>query len=104
MKPTEVNQSEFPVHKVLYNDDEFSIVWGIWNDGSNGLAMRWNKLPKEPGFPTGFNGRPVWLVIPLHLSVPFVTALLGRPFADNCALLKVLQELEASGSLTASPP
>jgi hypothetical protein len=96
MKPTDVNDSMFPIHKVLY-DDEFSIVWGTWRQsGKKGLGMRWNELPKEPGFPTGFNNCPRWLVIPTDLSLPFVTALLGNESADKSALSQVLQELLTS--------
>jgi|GEM_PF-5989797 len=65
--------------------------------------MRWDYLPKEPGFPTGFNNCPRWLVIPVELSVAFVTALLGNESADNNALLQVLEELlaaQATGSET----
>jgi hypothetical protein len=93
MKPTDVNDSMFPIHKVLYKD-EFSIVWGTWRQsGKKGLGMRWDELPKEPGFPTGFNNCPRWLVIPTDLSLPFVTALLSSEFADKSAVLEVLQEL-----------
>jgi hypothetical protein len=97
MKPTDVNDSMFPVHKVLYNDGEFSIAWGTWRQsGKNGLGMRWDFQPKEPGFPTGYNNCPRWLVIPEDLSLPIVTALLGRTPADNNTLLQVLQELLAA--------
>jgi len=102
MNPTDVNQAQFPVHKVLYNDGEFSVVWGTWDPkegGDNGLGMRWNQSPKEPGFPTGFGNRPIWLVIPTSLSIPFVTSLIGKQSADNDALLQVLRELEANGSM-----
>ena len=93
MKPTEVNDSMFPIHKVLYSD-QFSIVWGTWlQSGKKSLGMRWDKLPKEPGFPTGFNNCPRWLVIPTNLSLPFVTSLLGNEFADKSAVLEVIQEL-----------
>ena len=96
MKPTEVNDNMFPVHKVLYDDDEFSVIWGTWDKGDKCLGMRWNGSPGSTfpnGYPIGKGGRPVWLVIPTDLSVPFVTGLLGRESADTSALLQVLQEL-----------
>ena len=93
MKPTDVNDSMFPVHKVLYNDGEFSIAWGTWDKGNKCLGMRWNQSHTEIGFPMGKGGRPIWLVIPQNLSLPIVTALLGGAPADNSALLQVLQEL-----------
>jgi hypothetical protein len=96
MKPTDVNDSMFPIRKVLYND-EFSVVWGTWRQsGKKGLGMRWDASPSEPGFPTGFSNCPRWLVIPTDLSLPFVTALLSSPLADKSAVLEVLQELLTS--------
>ena len=95
----------FPIHKVLYND-EFSIVWGTWRQsGKKCLGMRWDESPKEPGFPMGFNNCPRWLVIPLDLSLPFVTALLDSKIADKSAVLEVLQELltpPTTGAVTES--
>jgi hypothetical protein len=41
-------------------------------------------------------------VIPVDLSVPFVTALLGKQSADSSALLEVLQELLVQPTATAS--
>jgi hypothetical protein len=100
MNPTEVNDSMFPVHEVLYDDDDFSVIWGTWNNGNKCLGMRWNGSPNSQypvGYPFGKSGvRPTWLVIPTDLSVPFVTALLGRASADNSALLRVIGELLAS--------
>jgi len=93
MKPTDVNDSLFPVQNVLYNDGDFSIIWGTWKKTKKCLGMRWNSLTHEPGIPTGKGGRPIWLVIPDELSLPFVTALLGRKAADNSQVLLVLQEL-----------
>jgi len=103
MKPTDVQHARFPVDKVLYDDEEFSIVWGAWDGDCNGLGMRWNRKPAEPGFPLASGGRPVWLVIPLHLSAPFLTALIGKPHTNNAAVLEALRELEEGGALGASP-
>lgn len=102
MKPTEVNDNMFPVHKVLYDDDEFSVIWGTWDKGENCLGMRWNGSAGSTypnGFPIGKGGRPIWLVIPTDLSVSFITGLLGKKkkdgksLADDTALLEVLNEL-----------
>ena len=100
MKPLDVKDPKFPVEQVIYDDDKFSIIWGPWNnDGVNGLGMRWNRLPREPGFPLA-SGKPAWLVIPLDLSLPFLTALLGKRHTNNVAVLQAIQELEANGALS----
>jgi hypothetical protein len=105
MKPSDVNDSMFPIDKVLYDDDEFSVGWGTWDKGNKCLGMRWNGSPSSTyanGFPIGKGGRPIWLVIPTELTVPFVTALLGRNSADNSALLQVLRELLVQPAAAAS--
>jgi hypothetical protein len=113
MKPTDVNHSRFildKVHPVIYDNGEFSVVWGAWVDDqgnvcpNKGLGMRWNESPGPNGFPTsGPTFRPVWLVIPQELSVPFTASLLGKPFANPKAILNALQELEARGAIRQSP-
>jgi hypothetical protein len=112
MKPTNVNHARFILDSlwpVLYDDDEFSVVWGAWVDDKGNacpksLGMRWNENPGPNGFPTsGPTFRPVWLVIPQELSVAFATSLLGKPFANPRAILYALQQLEAHGSLTPKP-
>ena len=103
IQPGEVNHARFPIEdgNIIYNDGEFSVAWGAWDSGTNGLGMRWNGSPGRNGFPTaGPNFRPVWLVIPLHLSVPFLASLLGKPSANTNAILRALQELEARGAIT----
>ena len=98
MKPMEVNDNGFSVDCVLYDDGDFSVAWGTWDKNNRCLGMRWNgdENSKYPaGFPIGKGGRPVWLVIPADLSVPFISALLAKASADQSALLKVLRELLA---------
>lgn len=96
MDPTEVNDSMFPVHNVLFDNGEFSIIWGTWDKGDRCLGMRWNGDPNSSypnGYPTGKGGRPIWLVIPTELSIPFVTGLLGQEAANNADLLQIIGEL-----------
>jgi len=93
----QVKHSKFPVDHVLYDDGDFSIAWGTYDGGRRCLGMRWNGDPNDAGYPKLFQ-HPVWFVLPEELSVPFVKSLLGTT-ADNKAVLKVLEELEASGAL-----
>jgi hypothetical protein len=101
MDPLEVNDGMFPVHRVLYNNGEFSIIWGTWDKGDQCLGMRWNGDPNSSypnGYPTGKGLRPIWLVIPTDLSIPFVTSLLGQDSVDTAQVLELL------GELLESPP
>jgi hypothetical protein len=112
MKPTDVNHAKFPldkIHPVIYDDGEFSVVWGAWVDDNGivspkGLGMRWNESSGPNGFPvSGPNFRAVWLVIPQELSVPFLTSLMGKDYSNPKAILHALQEIEARGSLPQKP-
>jgi hypothetical protein len=43
MEPAKVKPAKFHEHTVIYNNGEFSVAYGIWEeDGSRRLAMRWN--------------------------------------------------------------
>lgn len=95
---TQVHHSKFPVDHVLYDNGEFAVAWGTYDGGPRCLGMRWNGGPSDPGYPKLFQ-HPVWFVLPWQLSVPLVKALLGTSSADDTALLKVLEELRASGTL-----
>ena len=96
---TQVHHSKFPVDHVLYDNGVFATAWGTYDGRRRCLGMRWNNGgPNDVGYPKLFQ-YPVWFVLPDELSVPLVKALLGTPFADDPALLKILGELQASGAL-----
>lgn len=93
----QVKHSKFPVVQILYDDGDFSIAWGTYDEGHRCIGMRWNGDGDDAGYPKLFQN-PVWFVLPAALSVPFVKSLLGTR-ADNKAVLRVLEELEGSGAL-----
>ncbi len=71
-----VRHSKFPVDRVLFDDGDFSIAWGTYNNDQKRLGVRWNKEPKEPGYPKqGKYG--TWFLISQDLAYGFVNALLG---------------------------
>lgn len=41
MKPENVNPKNFKVEKIVYANNEFSIAYGVWEEGETHLAMRW---------------------------------------------------------------
>lgn len=73
-EPTDVNPRNFKVLEVVYNLNDFSVAWGIWEDGSHRLAMRWNGEGQDQGYPKTF-GNPVWFMLPNELSLPFLRVL-----------------------------
>ena len=73
-QPSEVNPRNFEVIEIIYNLNGFSVAWGVWEDGSHRLAMRWNGEGEDRGYPKTF-GNPVWFMLPNELSLPFLKAL-----------------------------
>lgn len=68
--PGKVNPRNFKVTKLIYNDGEFAIAWGEWEDGTMRLGMRWNGDPsnaQDMGYPKVF-GNPCWFVLPEDLT------------------------------------
>lgn len=91
-RPEDVNPSNFRVHYVLYNDDEFSVAWGMWEDGLLRLAMRWNGLDNDPGYPKLFK-HPVWFLVSDSLIIPVLRGLVGVKHTDSIAIANVIGKL-----------
>ena len=74
ISPEQVNPKKFTVEEVLFNDQEFSVVLGTWNEsGDHAIAMRWNGDPSDEeskGFPNQ-GGNPTWFIV--HRSVAKAT-------------------------------
>ncbi len=98
--PQDVHHSKFPVEEILYDDGDFSIAWGSYEEGQRILGMRWNGEEGDAGFPKLF-GNPVWMVLPAALTVPIVSGLVGRASAKQDAVIRTLEVLRQSGALTA---
>jgi hypothetical protein len=89
-RPEDVNPHNFHVHNVIYNDGEFAIAWGEWEDNTMRLAMRWNGEGDDAGYPKTF-GNPVWFLLPENLTTPIIKGILGIESTDNQAMLTTLQ-------------
>jgi hypothetical protein len=72
--PEDVNPKNFKVLEVIYNLNNFSIAWGIWENGDRVLAMRWNSAETEAGYPKAF-GNPMWFILPKELTLPLLNTL-----------------------------
>jgi hypothetical protein len=89
-KPTEVNPNNFKVKNLLFDNDEFSIVLGVWEGIENTLAMRWNgNNGEDKGYPKTF-GNPMWFIIHDDLKQPIVQALMQN---DKKLVDKLFQEI-----------
>lgn len=92
MIPEHVNPNNYKVEHILYNDDTFSIVHGIWNEtGGKCVAMRWNESPTPLGFPHVY-GRPMWFVLQDEFARSFLISLLKKKDSDRKRIKTILRD------------
>ena len=91
MNPKSVNPHNFKVISVLFENEDFSVAYGIWADGKKYLAMRWNGDDSDAGYPKTF-GHPVWFLIDNELKLPIIKSLVGIPNTDKEGLIKTIHE------------
>lgn len=92
-EPKEVNPSKFTVDRVLYNNNDFSIVFGTWNpNNSRVIAMRWNEGEDGNGYPKAF-GNPQWFIIEESVSVNILSGLLTNASISREEYLNILDVL-----------
>ena len=82
MKAKDVNPSNFKVENVVFENDDFSIAIGIWENGERRMAMRWNGYGDYPGYPKLFKN-PVWFMVDDSLILPFLNALRNVKDSDK---------------------
>ena len=63
MRPENVKPEKFKAHTVIYNNRDFSIAYGIWENSSSRIAMRWNGDEDGLGYPSQ-GGNPLWFQLP----------------------------------------
>ena len=90
MKPENVNPKNFQLIEIVYNNNDFSIAYGKFEDGINCIAMRWNGDENDAGYPKTF-GNPMWFIIDNRLKQLFLKSLIGEKFANNAKILEVLK-------------
>lgn len=92
MKPENVNPSNFKVENIIFDNKDFSIAYGTWEDGNETLAMRWNGKDNDPGYPKVF-GHPMWFVVHNQLHLPLIKSLLGEIHTNKEEIQKVIDKL-----------
>lgn len=91
MKPENVNPKNIKIENIVYDNDYFSIAYGIWEDGNRHLVMRWNgETEDDPGYPKLFNN-PVWFLITKELKIPILTSLINLKGSNNSEILEALK-------------
>lgn len=90
MNPKNVNPSNFELLDVIYDNDDFSIAYGIFEEGEKCIAMRWNGHLDDPGYPKTF-GYPMWFIIDNALKNIFLKSLIYEENADNEKIIEILK-------------
>jgi hypothetical protein len=92
MEPEKVNPRNFKVKEIVYDNKEFSIAYGKFENGDYCIAMRWNgDGDANAGYPKTF-GNPMWFIIDNRLKSPILKALINEKHSINSSIIKVLQE------------
>ncbi|MBN1185693.1 MAG: hypothetical protein JXB49_25655 [Bacteroidales bacterium] len=64
MEPEKVKPAKFHVHTVIYNNGNFSVAYGKWENSDIRIAMRWNgESDDDIGYPSQ-GGNPLWFQLP----------------------------------------
>ena len=80
MKGNEVKSSKWSDASVVFDDGEFSTIWGRYDDGKRKvLGLRWNYGEGEIGFPSS-SGHPTWFVVPSEITGAVLASLLERVY------------------------
>ena len=74
-QPQDVNPGNFKVEKVLFDNGNFSVAYGIWEKKDKVIAMRWNGENDDKGYPKTF-GHPMWFIVDNDLKSMIIKGLI----------------------------
>ena len=89
MEPENVHPRDFTNHRVLYNNKDFSIAIGNWDDDESNsrVGMIWNEAYNGIGYPSAF-GHPKWFIVENNVALPLLVWLLGKSGEENDSIIK----------------
>lgn len=94
--PESVNPTKFTVERVLFNHEDFSVSYGVWNPtGNRVVAMRWNEGEDGSGYPKNF-GYPQWFIVSDDIMRNVLVGLLNNSMLnlnEYNAIVETLSEL-----------
>ena len=90
MNPKDVQPGNFELIDVIYDNDDFSIAYGIFEEGDKCIAMRWNGDLDNPGYPKTF-GYPMWFIVDNSLKNTILKSLLFEENADTQKIIEILK-------------
>ena len=90
MNPKDVQPGNFELIDVIYDNDDFSIAYGIFEEGDKCIAMRWNGALDNPGYPKTFGYR-MWFIVDNSLKNTILKSLLFEENADTQKIIEILK-------------
>jgi len=92
--PASVNPEKFTVEMVLFDHNDFSIVYGTWHpSNSRVIGMRWNDGDDGAGYPKAF-GYPQWFVVSDDISKNILTGILNNSIISPTEYQLILDVLK----------
>lgn len=94
MKTENVNHRKFTVISIIYENDDFAVAFGEWEEKELVIGMRWTggNDDKNIGYPKTF-GNPVWFLLHEKLNSPFLKSLLLSPSSKNEKIIEAFERL-----------
>ena len=87
MEPENVHPRDFTNHRVLYNNKDFSIAIGNWDDDERQRQMCIRDRYNGIGYPSAF-GHPKWFIVENNVALPLLVWLLGKSGEENDSIIK----------------
>lgn len=79
----------FSVHNIIYDDGNFSIAWGQWDEKMR-IAVRWND--NKHNIPNTFSN-PTWFQLPEYFSLIILKGILELKPSHSEEIIKVIHDL-----------
>jgi hypothetical protein len=93
MNPENVNPNNFKLENILFNNTNFSIAYGKWENRNKVIAMRWNgNKEDDKGFPKTF-GHPMWFIIDDDIKLSILKSLVGLKNSDDDKIQNAIDEI-----------
>ena len=88
MKPENVNPDNFTKKHIVYDNNDFSIAYGTWEDGEKVVAMRWYNYPNNR------IGQPIWFKVTEELAETILISLLNSNNITNDKHQNILESIK----------
>lgn len=93
MKQVEVNLNEFKVESILYDDSDFLVAVGIWNNKSKEIGLKWNTSESNQRYSNEL-GNSKWFILPSSIRINFLKSIIINKYSKTKFLFIALADLQ----------